>query len=114
MKKVAIVAAMLTLAGCVQVDNYQEVIKHPVPSQLAGYWQSKGPQSAMVSPEAIATLVVTPEGDTLDCRVGEKASGRSFPALQRVLNQPDADASRVTEERPFAICRRGHGFLAVA
>ncbi|CDL31462.1 FIG00640199: hypothetical protein [Enterobacter hormaechei] len=68
MKKVAIVAAMLTLAGCVQVDNYQEVIKHPVPSQLAGYWQSKGPQSAMVSPEAIATLVVTPEGDTLDCR----------------------------------------------
>lgn len=62
MKKVAIVAAMLTLAGCVQVDNYQEVIKHPVPSQLAGYWQSKGPQSAMVSPEAIATLVVTPEG----------------------------------------------------
>ena len=27
MKKVAIVAAMLTLAGCVQVDNYQEVIK---------------------------------------------------------------------------------------
>ncbi len=67
-EKVAIVAAMLTLAGCVQVDNYQEVIKHPVPSQLAGYWQSKGPQSAMVSPEAIATLVVTPEGDTLDCR----------------------------------------------
>ena len=68
MKKVAIVAAMLTLAGCVQVDNYQEVIKHPVPSQLAGYWQSKGPQSAMVSPEAIASLVVTQEGDTLDCR----------------------------------------------
>ena len=61
MKKVAIVAAMLTLAGCVQVDNYQEVIKHPVPSPV-GYWQSKGPQSAMVSPEAIATLVVTPEG----------------------------------------------------
>ena len=68
MKKVAIVAAMLTLAGCVQVENYQEVVKHPAPSHLAGYWQSKGPQSAMVSPEAIATLVVTPEGDTLDCR----------------------------------------------
>lgn len=64
MKKVAIVAAMLTLAGCVQVENYQEVVKHPAPSHLAGYWQSKGPQSAMVSPEAIATLVVTPEGDT--------------------------------------------------
>ncbi|MGM1296394.1 hypothetical protein ACS0TU_09065, partial [Enterobacter hormaechei] len=26
MKKVAIVAAMLTLAGCVQVENYQDVV----------------------------------------------------------------------------------------
>jgi len=50
------------------MDRYEDVIKHPVPAELAGYWQSKGPQSAMVSPEAIATLVVTQEGDTLDCR----------------------------------------------
>ena len=41
---------------------------HPAPAELAGYWQSKGPQSKMVSPEAIASLVVTQEGDTLDCR----------------------------------------------
>lgn len=68
MKKIAIAGALLALTGCVQVDNYQDVIKHPVPKRLAGYWQSKGPQSAMVSPEAIATLVVTEEGDTLDCR----------------------------------------------
>lgn len=68
MKKIAIVGALLALSGCVQVDNYQQVIKHPAPGHLAGYWQSKGPQSAMVSPEAIATLVVTKEGDTLDCR----------------------------------------------
>lgn len=68
MKKIAIAGALLALTGCVQVDNYKEVIKHPVPAHLAGYWQSKGPQSKMVSPEAIATLVVTEEGDTLDCR----------------------------------------------
>ncbi|CAM4167983.1 MULTISPECIES: lipoprotein YedD [Lelliottia] len=68
MKKSIMVGALLALTGCVQVDNYQDVIKHPVPSNLAGYWQSKGPQSKMVSPEAIATLVVTEEGDTLDCR----------------------------------------------
>jgi DNA-binding transcriptional regulator of glucitol operon len=68
MKKIAIAGALLALTGCVQVDNYQDVIKHPVPAHLAGYWQSKGPQSKMVSPEAIATLVVTEEGDTLDCR----------------------------------------------
>ena len=68
MKKIAIIGAMLALSGCVQVDNYQDVIKHPVPANLAGYWQTKGPQSKLVSPEAIATLVVTEEGDTLDCR----------------------------------------------
>ncbi|MGF6421573.1 hypothetical protein ABIE11_001037 [Lelliottia sp. 489] len=68
MKKMIMAGALLALTGCVQVDNYQDVIKHPVPSNLAGYWQTKGPQSKMVSPEAIATLVVTEQGDTLDCR----------------------------------------------
>jgi hypothetical protein len=42
MKKIAIAGALLALTGCVQVDNYKEVIKHPVPAHLAGYWQSKG------------------------------------------------------------------------
>lgn len=68
MKKIVMVGALMALTGCVQVDNYQDVFKHPVPADLAGYWQSKGPQSKMVSPQAIATLVVTKEGDTLDCR----------------------------------------------
>ncbi len=68
MKKIAIIGVLLALSGCVQVDNYQDVVKHPVPASLAGYWQTKGPQSKLVSPEAIASLVVTPQGDTLDCR----------------------------------------------
>lgn len=68
MKKIVMVGALMALTGCVQVDNYQDVVKHPVPAHLAGYWQSKGSQSKMVSPQAIATLVVTKEGDTLDCR----------------------------------------------
>jgi hypothetical protein len=68
MKKIAVAGVLLALAGCAQVDNYKEVVKHPAPAELMGYWQSKGPQSKMVSPEAIATLVVTKEGDTLDCR----------------------------------------------
>lgn len=68
MKKIAILAALMTLSGCVQVDRYEDVVKHPAPASLVGYWQSMEPQSAMVSPEAIATLVVTKEGDTLDCR----------------------------------------------
>ncbi len=68
MKKVAISGALLLLAGCAQVENYQDVVKHPAPAGLVGYWQSAGPQSKLVSPEAIASLIVTAEGDTLDCR----------------------------------------------
>ncbi|EOW6771548.1 lipoprotein YedD [Cronobacter muytjensii] len=68
MKKIALGLMMLGLSGCVQVENYNEVVKTPPPAGLAGYWQSKGPQGKLVSPEAIASLVVTSEGDTLDCR----------------------------------------------
>lgn len=68
MKKRAIIGAALLLSGCVQVDDYNAVIKQPAPAGLVGYWQSAGPQSKLVSPEAIASLIVTPDGDTLDCR----------------------------------------------
>lgn len=68
MKKVAFASLLLALTGCAQVDNYEEVVKTPAPADLAGFWQSTGPQSKLVSPEAIASLIVTPEGDTLDCR----------------------------------------------
>lgn len=68
MKKVAILGAMLALAGCAQIENYQDVVKHPAPAGLVGYWQSAGPQGELISPEAIASLIVTAEGDTLDCR----------------------------------------------
>ncbi|SCC26957.1 lipoprotein YedD [Kosakonia oryziphila] len=68
MKKRVIIGAVLLLSGCVQVDDYNAVVKQPAPAGLAGYWQSAGPQSKLVSPEAIASLIVTPKGDTLDCR----------------------------------------------
>lgn len=68
MKKIVFAGALLTLAGCVQVDNYNDVVKTPAPAGLEGYWQSTGPQREMMSPEAIASLIVTKDGDTLDCR----------------------------------------------
>ncbi|CAI8753274.1 MULTISPECIES: lipoprotein YedD [Kosakonia] len=68
MKKRVIIGAAMLLSGCVQVDNYDAVVKQPAPADLVGYWQSSGPQSSLVSPEAIASLIVTKEGDTLDCR----------------------------------------------
>ncbi|MTD67520.1 hypothetical protein GLP02_24320, partial [Escherichia coli] len=56
------------LACCAEVENYNQVVKTPEPDWLAGYWQTKGPQSALVSPEAIGRLIVTEEGDTRDWR----------------------------------------------
>ena len=94
MKKIAIAGALLALTGCVQVDNYNDVIKHPVPAHLAGYWQSKGPQSKMVSPEAIATLVVTEEGDTLDCRQWQRVI-----AVPGKLTLMSDDLTNVTVKR---------------
>ena len=104
MKKIVMVGALLALTGCVQVDNYQDVIKHPVPAHLAGYWQSKGPQSKMVSPEAIATLVVTQEGDTLDCRQWQRVI-----ALPGKLTMLSGDLTNVTVKRElYEIEREGN------
>jgi DNA-binding transcriptional regulator of glucitol operon len=94
MKKIAIIGAMLALSGCAQIDNYNSVVKAPAPAGLAGYWQSEGPQSAMVSPEAIATLVVTKEGDTLDCRQWKRVI-----ALPGKLMQRDDDFYNVTSKK---------------
>lgn len=66
MKQGLLIAALL-LAGCAEV-NYSQVVAHPAPASLVGYWQSVGPQSELVSPEAQASLVVMSDGTTLDCR----------------------------------------------
>ena len=76
-EKVIFAGMVVALAGCVQVDRYEDVVKAPAPAGLAGFWQTKGPQSAMMSPDAIASLIVTKEGDTFDCR-----------QWQRVIAQP--------------------------
>lgn len=68
MNKGVILTAILVLSGCVQVTNYNDVVKAHAPAELVGVWQSTGPQRALSSPEAMASLVVTAEGDTLDCR----------------------------------------------
>ncbi|KEA51555.1 lipoprotein [Mangrovibacter sp. MFB070] len=85
MKKITLLPAIaaLMLAGCVQVDDYTQVVKAPAPQWLVGYWQSAGPQSKLVSPEAIASLVVTKEGDTLDCRQWQRVIAEPGKLMQR-------------------------------
>ncbi|GAA0516109.1 lipoprotein YedD [Tatumella terrea] len=77
---------LLALAGCAQIDNYPQAAKVPAPSGLAGVWQSDGPQSALVSPQAMASLLISPQGDTLDCR-----------QWQRVIAKP-GKLSRIDDE----------------
>ncbi len=93
MKKYALAAALLALSGCAQVDNYKDVVKAPAPAGLAGYWQSQGPQSKLVSPEAIASFIVTEKGDTLDCRQWQRVI-----ALPGKLMLRGGDLYNVTEK----------------
>ncbi|WP_165462690.1 lipoprotein YedD [Atlantibacter sp.] len=93
MKKYALAAALLAMSGCAQVDNYKDVVKAPAPAGLAGYWQSQGPQSKLVSPEAIASFIVTEKGDTLDCRQWQRVI-----ALPGKLMLRGGDLYNVTEK----------------
>jgi len=103
MKKIAIIGALLALSGCAQIDDYTHVVKAPAPAGLAGYWQSEGPQSAMISPEAIATLIITPEGDTLDCRQWQRVI-----ALPGKLMLRSDDLYNVTNRKDvYSIDREG-------
>ncbi|MGV3346237.1 lipoprotein YedD [Enterobacteriaceae bacterium LUAb1] len=63
-----IVAGTMVLSSCSQPVDYNAMIKTPAPATLQGNWQTEGPQKGLISHEAIASLMITPEGDTLDCR----------------------------------------------
>ena len=99
MKKLAIVAALLTLAGCAQITDYSAVVKAPAPAGLA-----VGPQSALVSPEAMGSLIVTRDGDTLDCRQWQRVI-----AVPGKLMLRDADVYNVTNKLDvYAVERDGN------
>jgi len=103
MKKYALAAALVALSGCAQVESYQEVVKAPAPAGVAGYWQSQGPQGKLVSPEAIASFIVTEKGDTLDCRQWQRVI-----ALPGKLMQRGGDLYNVTEKvEVYSIERTG-------
>ena len=104
MKKLAIVAALMALAGCAQIEDYSTVVKSPAPAGLAGYWQTMGPQRALVSPEAMASLIVTRDGDTLDCRQWQRVI-----ALPGKLTLRDSDVYNVTNKLDvYAVERDGN------
>lgn len=68
MRKGLLLLILLCLSGCAEYDNYHEIIRYPAPASMTGYWQTMGPQDVLVSPEAVASLIITEHGDILDCR----------------------------------------------
>ncbi|MFS2220933.1 lipoprotein YedD [Pantoea sp. B65] len=58
----------LALSGCTQITSYDQAVKTPAPADLQGYWQTLTPQAGLISDQAVASLIITPQGDTLDCR----------------------------------------------
>ncbi|CSE89454.1 lipoprotein [Shigella sonnei] len=73
MKKLAIAGALMLLAGCAEVENYNNVV---------------------VSPEEIGSLIVTKEGDTLDCRQWQRVI-----AVPGKLTLMSDDLTNVTVKR---------------
>ncbi|WP_333610068.1 lipoprotein YedD [Pantoea piersonii] len=67
MKKWMLTAA-LALAGCAQINSYEDAVQTPAPASLQGNWQTFGPQSGLRSDQALGSLIVNPDGSTLDCR----------------------------------------------
>ncbi|XPE64675.1 hypothetical protein ACNKHU_11645 [Shigella flexneri] len=45
--------------GLCRVENYNNVVKTPAPGLAGGRPADQGPQRALVSPEAIGSLIVT-------------------------------------------------------
>ena len=76
MKKLAIAGALMLLAGCAEVENYNNVVKTPAPDWLAG------------------SLIVTKEGDTLDCRQWQRVI-----AVPGKLTLMSDDLTNVTVKR---------------
>ncbi|WP_337010450.1 lipoprotein YedD [Pantoea sp. AS142] len=67
MKKWMLIAA-LALGGCAQINDYENAVQTPAPAALQGNWQTVGPQSSLISDQAIASVIIDAAGSTLDCR----------------------------------------------
>ncbi len=102
MKKWMVVGA-LALSGCAQITSYDQAVKTPASAELQGYWQTLMPQSALINDQAIASLIITPQGDTLDCRQWQRVIAKPGK-----LSRLDGDDINVTRQlRVMPLVREG-------
>ena len=98
MKKWMLIAA-LALSGCAQINSYESAVKTPAPASLQGNWQTVGPQSDLVSDQAIASLIVKADGSTLDCRQWQRIIAK--PGRLTLLNGDYVNVNRQLRVMPL-------------
>lgn len=100
MKKWMLLGA-LALAGCAQITQYQQAVKTPAPANLQGYWQTSGPQRGLINPQAIGSLIITAEGDTLDCRQWQRVIAK--PGKLTLLNGQYVNVNKQMRVMPLEL-----------
>ena len=100
MKKWMVLAA-LALSGCAQINSYDEAVKTPAPLELQGNWQTMGPQSKLISSEAMASLIVSADGTTLDCRQWQRVIAK--PGKLTRLDDDWVNVNRQARVMPLSL-----------
>lgn len=99
MKKWIVIAA-LALNGCAQINDYEEAVKTPAPAQLEGNWQTVSGEG-LISDRAIGSLIVTAQGDTLDCRQWQRVIAK--PGKLTRLSGDYVNVTRQLRVMPLAL-----------
>ncbi|GLR11018.1 hypothetical protein COO59_15890 [Mixta theicola] len=100
MKKWMLLGA-LALTGCTQINQYQQAVKTPAPANLQGYWQTTGPQHGLISDRALGSLIITAEGDTLDCRQWQRVIAK--PGKLTLLNGEYVNVNKQLRVMPLEL-----------
>lgn len=95
-----------TLSGCAGAPEYAKVVAAPAPQGYAGIWTSTTPQNALVSPDAVASLIISRSGTTLDCRSWHRTITRSGKLTTR-----DARLYNINEKNEVSALRLDRGVL---
>lgn len=100
MKKWMLIAA-LALGGCAQINDYENAVQTPAPAELQGNWQTVGPQSNLISDQAIGSLLITADGTTLDCRQWQRVIAK--PGKLTRLNGDYVNVTRQVRVMPLNV-----------
>lgn len=94
------------LSGCAGAPEYTKVAAAPAPQGYAGIWTSTSPQKALISPEAVASLIISRSGTTLDCRSWQRTIIRPGKLTSR-----DARLYNINEKNEISALRLDHDVL---